>query len=97
MKCSKCGAEIEEGKLYCSVCGAEVQLVPEYDTLGNYMRQKEREGAGRGGKPASCGNAAQKATAAGGAGKAEEKEKAETVSSDRVLSAGSLYCGTSAL
>lgn len=45
MKCSKCGAEIEEGKLYCSVCGAEVQLVPEYDTLGNYMRQKEREKA----------------------------------------------------
>lgn len=45
MRCSKCGAEIEEGKLYCSVCGAEVQLVPEYDTLGNYMRQKEKERA----------------------------------------------------
>lgn len=45
MRCSKCGAEIEEGKLYCSVCGAEVQLVPEYDTLGNYMRQKEQQKA----------------------------------------------------
>lgn len=45
MKCSNCGAEIEEGKLYCGACGKEVQLVPEYDTLGNYIRQREQEKA----------------------------------------------------
>lgn len=42
MKCSKCGAPIEEGKLFCSKCGQEVQLVPDYDTLASRMFEKQK-------------------------------------------------------
>ena len=31
MKCEKCGAEIEEGKLYCEKCGYGIQIVPDYN------------------------------------------------------------------
>lgn len=30
MKCSVCGAEIEEGKLLCESCGSEIQIVPDF-------------------------------------------------------------------
>lgn len=43
MKCTNCGTEIEEGKLFCPVCGHEVQLVPDYETLEtSYYRKKEQ-------------------------------------------------------
>lgn len=31
MRCKKCGAEIEEGKIYCEKCGADIQIVPDYN------------------------------------------------------------------
>lgn len=31
MKCPKCRATIEEGKLYCERCGQEIQIVPEFE------------------------------------------------------------------
>lgn len=31
MKCSKCGADLPEGKLFCEVCGEEINIVPSYD------------------------------------------------------------------
>lgn len=31
MKCPKCGAFIEDGKLYCEKCGAEIELVTDID------------------------------------------------------------------
>lgn len=43
MKCSRCGADIEEGKLFCSRCGQEVQLVPNYDTLGSRLFEEQPE------------------------------------------------------
>ncbi|MDC7302511.1 chitobiase/beta-hexosaminidase C-terminal domain-containing protein [Agathobacter ruminis] len=33
MKCSHCGATIEEGKVYCSKCGKEIQMVPDYNAF----------------------------------------------------------------
>lgn len=33
MKCSYCGNEIEEGKVYCDKCGKPVQMVPDYSPL----------------------------------------------------------------
>lgn len=41
MKCSNCGTELENGKLFCPICGKEVQWVPEYNTLETIIRQKE--------------------------------------------------------
>lgn len=47
MKCSNCGATVEEGKLFCPNCGQELQWVPDYNSMGNYMDQerlkKEKE------------------------------------------------------
>ncbi len=47
MKCSNCGATVEEGKLFCPKCGQELQWVPDYNSMGNYMDQerikRERE------------------------------------------------------
>ncbi|MGN0315490.1 MAG: chitobiase/beta-hexosaminidase C-terminal domain-containing protein [Fusicatenibacter sp.] len=41
MKCSRCGATLENGKLFCPVCGQEVQLVPDYETVETvYYKQK---------------------------------------------------------
>lgn len=31
MKCPKCRATIEDGKLYCERCGQEIQIVPEFE------------------------------------------------------------------
>ncbi|MCI6173170.1 MAG: chitobiase/beta-hexosaminidase C-terminal domain-containing protein [Clostridiales bacterium] len=33
MKCSNCGFEIPDGKLYCPRCGKEVQLVPDFTSV----------------------------------------------------------------
>lgn len=46
MKCSKCGAVIDEGKVYCTECGTEIQLVPDFyssETVQYAKKQKERE------------------------------------------------------
>lgn len=43
MICSRCGNEIEEGKLFCPVCGQEVQLVPDFDTFGEQYYRKQQE------------------------------------------------------
>lgn len=31
MKCTKCGSQIETGKVYCPVCGHEIRIVPDYN------------------------------------------------------------------
>ena len=41
MKCSKCGANMQDGTLYCPVCGQEVQWVPDYSTLETLMQQHQ--------------------------------------------------------
>lgn len=41
MKCTNCGAKLEEGTLFCPKCGKEVQWVPEYNTLETIIKQKE--------------------------------------------------------
>ena len=41
MKCTNCGTEFEDGKLFCPVCGHEVQWVPEYNTVETIIQQKE--------------------------------------------------------
>lgn len=33
MKCTECGANIGEGKLYCPACGVEVQMVSPYNVM----------------------------------------------------------------
>ena len=33
MKCSKCGADLPEGKLFCEVCGEESNIVPNAGEL----------------------------------------------------------------
>ena len=43
MKCSKCGAPIRSGHLYCDKCGHEVQLVPDYNPLGNMMSNQRKK------------------------------------------------------
>ncbi|MDD7740298.1 MAG: hypothetical protein PUJ62_09535 [Lachnospiraceae bacterium] len=44
MKCSRCGATLENGKLFCPICGQEVQLVPDYETVETaYYKQKAIE------------------------------------------------------
>lgn len=40
MKCPKCGAQIEAGKLYCEACGEEIRIVPDFDPeLENSIRE----------------------------------------------------------
>lgn len=41
MKCSKCGRDVEDGKLFCPVCGTEIQWVPEYNTLETILQQQQ--------------------------------------------------------
>ncbi|MDD3279353.1 MAG: chitobiase/beta-hexosaminidase C-terminal domain-containing protein [Lachnospiraceae bacterium] len=46
MKCSKCGAPIEDGQVYCPVCGEEVQLVPDFyssTSVTNTQKKKEQK------------------------------------------------------
>ena len=43
MKCTYCGAPIEEGRIFCLKCGEEIVWVPEYDAIGTYRSQSERE------------------------------------------------------
>lgn len=31
MICSKCGGEIQEGKMYCETCGMEIHMVPDFE------------------------------------------------------------------
>lgn len=40
MKCTKCGAEFENGTLFCPECGKEIQWVPEYNSLETLIQQK---------------------------------------------------------
>lgn len=45
MKCTKCKAEIPEGKIYCEHCGSAIQMVPDYNpvddiTIGTKTRKK---------------------------------------------------------
>ena len=50
MKCTYCGAPIEEGRIFCLKCGEEVVWVPEYNAIGTYRSQSEhsvREAARR--------------------------------------------------
>lgn len=45
MKCSKCGALIDDGQVYCPVCGAEIQLVPDFyssTSVANTQKKKEQ-------------------------------------------------------
>lgn len=41
MKCTKCGADFENGTLFCPKCGREIQWVPEYNTMETWMQQKQ--------------------------------------------------------
>ena len=43
MKCTYCGASIEEGRIFCLKCGEEIVWVPEYDAIGTYRSQSEHE------------------------------------------------------
>ncbi|MGI6006260.1 MAG: chitobiase/beta-hexosaminidase C-terminal domain-containing protein [Ruminococcus sp.] len=36
MKCSYCGAPVEEGRVFCLNCGEEIQWVPEYNPISSY-------------------------------------------------------------
>ncbi|MGI6010929.1 MAG: chitobiase/beta-hexosaminidase C-terminal domain-containing protein [Ruminococcus sp.] len=36
MKCSYCGAPVEEGRVFCMNCGEEIQWVPEYNPISSY-------------------------------------------------------------
>ena len=36
MKCSYCGALVEEGRVFCMNCGEEIQWVPEYNPISSY-------------------------------------------------------------
>lgn len=31
MNCPKCGAKMEQGKLYCQICGEEIKIVPDFE------------------------------------------------------------------
>lgn len=43
MKCSRCGAEIEDDSLHCRFCGTEVQIVPDYNSLEELLTANVRE------------------------------------------------------
>lgn len=48
MKCTKCKAEIPEGKIYCEHCGTAIQMVPDYNpvddiTIGKKEKKKITE------------------------------------------------------
>ncbi len=45
MKCSNCGAPVEEGQVFCLKCGKEIQWVPDYDTFGTYIEQERKKQA----------------------------------------------------
>lgn len=42
MRCTHCGTEIPEGRIYCPKCGAEVQIVPDYNPLDDVLTQEVR-------------------------------------------------------
>ena len=42
MKCTYCGAPIDEGSIFCLKCGEEIVWVPEYDAISTYRSQSER-------------------------------------------------------
>ena len=41
MKCTYCGAPLEEGRIFCLKCGEEIVWVPEYNAIGTYRSQSE--------------------------------------------------------
>ena len=40
MKCTYCGAIIQDGELRCPVCGREVQIVPDYNPLDDVLAEE---------------------------------------------------------
>ena len=41
--CPNCGAEVPPGDVFCPVCAEEIQLVPDYDSLSNRIREREMQ------------------------------------------------------
>ena len=39
--CPNCGAEVPPGDVFCPVCAEEIQLVPDYDSISNRIRERE--------------------------------------------------------
>lgn len=42
MKCNRCGADIPENSLRCVYCGEHVQMVPDYNPLGDVIEDEVR-------------------------------------------------------
>ena len=75
MKCSYCGAPVEEGRVFCLNCGEEIQWVPEYNPISSYRSNEVVQAAQSNEKEAVKINPRRQISASRAHGKPKKKRR----------------------